>query len=78
MSRIFSAHHAYHPYDPYLFTQVNETSRSYLHVTTYGKGKDGKARKDHVIQTFWYESESRTFYYLLPLSTSFEGGCISL
>ena len=26
------------------------------HITTiYGKSKDGKARKDHVIQTFWYK-----------------------
>jgi hypothetical protein len=71
MSRIFRAHDPYHPYDPYLRKPVNGTSRSYLHITGCGKSKDGKARKDHVIQSFRYKSESRIFHYLL-LSTPFE------
>jgi hypothetical protein len=61
-----------------LCEELNQTSLHYLHLTTCGRRKDGKARKDHVIQTFWYESKFRIFHYLLPLSTSFEEERISL
>jgi hypothetical protein len=75
MFRTFVVYHPYHPYDPYLCEELNQTSLYYSLVTTiYDKSKDGKARKDHMIQTFWYESESksRIFHYLLmPLSTLF-------
>ena len=66
MSRIFRAHHAYQPYDPYLHEKLNQTSCKH--------GKDGK---DHEIQTFWYESKSKILDYLLP-SGSLEEKCISL
>jgi hypothetical protein len=73
MSRTFIAYHPYHPYDPYLRDELNQTSLYYSHLTIVcDKSKDGKARKDHVIQTFWYESESKSgvfHYLLLPLST---------
>jgi hypothetical protein len=82
MSRIFSAHHPYYPYDPYLHEELNQIFLYYLHVTNCSRSKDGKARKDHVIQTFWYKSESgsgsRIFHSLLPSSTLFDGECISL
>ena len=82
MSRTFTAYHPYHAYDPYLCEELNQISLYYSHLTIIcDTSKDGKARKDHVIQTFWYESESksRVFHYLLlPSSTLFDGECISL
>ena len=77
MSRIFRAHHAYHPYDPYLHEELNETSRYYLLITNCSKSKDGKSRKDHVIQTFWYKFKPIIVHCLL-LSASLNGGIISL
>ena len=66
MSRTFIAYHPYHPYDPYLCEKPNQTSLYYSHLTTiWDKSKDGKARKDHVIQTFWYKSESLLAYSLI-------------
>ena len=85
MSITFIVYHPYEPYDPYdayLCEELNQTSLYYSYLTIIcGKSKDGKAGKDHVIQTFWYESESksRVFHYLLlPSSTLFDGECISL
>jgi hypothetical protein len=74
MSRIFRVYHPYHPYDPYLDEELNQISRYYLHATTCDKSKGGKDRKDHVIQTFQYKSESksRVFRYCLP----WQGECI--
>ena len=66
MFRIFRPHHTYDPYDPYLYEELNRTSR-----------KHGKHGKDHVIQTFWYESKSKFLPYLLP-SGSLDEKCISL
>jgi hypothetical protein len=78
-SRDFPLYHAYHAYDPYLCEELNQTSFYYSCVTIYDKSKDGKASKDHVNQTFWYESESRNFHYtLMPLSTLFDGEYTSL
>lgn len=75
MSRIFRAHHADHPYDPYLHEELNQIPRYYLPVANCSKSKDGKGRKDHVIQTFWYKSKLTIVHYLL-LST-LNGGIIS-
>jgi hypothetical protein len=79
MSRIFNAYHPYHAYDPYLQEELNQTSSYCLHVATCDKSKDGKARKDHVIQTFRCKSESksRVFHYRL-LSNSWQGERIAL
>ena len=80
MSRIFEDYDAYHPYDAYLHEELNQIWSYYLRIMIC-KGKDGKASKDHVIQTFWYksesESESRIFHYPL-LSTFWHGEFISL
>jgi hypothetical protein len=77
MSRIFRAHHTYHPYDPYLHEELNQIARHYLPIANCNESKDGKARKDHVIQTFWYKSKPTIVHYLL-LSASSKGGIISL
>jgi hypothetical protein len=82
MSRTFVLYHPYHAYDPYPCNELNQTSLYCSYLTSVcDKRKDGKAHKDHVIQTFWCESKSksRIFHYLLlPLSTLFDGERISL
>jgi hypothetical protein len=77
MSRIFRAHHAYHPYDPYIHEKLNQMSHYCLPITNCSESKDGKARKDHVIETFWNKSKSTIFHYLVRLMSS-EGGHVSL
>lgn len=82
MFRTFIVYHPYHPYHPYPCEELNQTSLYYSHLTIIcNKSKDGKDRKDHMIQTFWYESESKSgifHYLLLPLSALFDGESISL
>ena len=56
MSRIFGTYHPYQPYDPCLHTIVNQTPRD-LQITNWDKSKDGKDRKDHVVQNSGYKSK---------------------
>ena len=45
---------------------MNQTPRD-LQITTWDKSKDGKDRKDHVVQNFWYKSKiSRSAIKFFP------------
>lgn len=79
MSRIFRAYHPYYPYDPYLHEELNQTAPYYLDIaSSYSKSKDGKVRKDHMVQTFRYTPEpmSRVSHCSL-LSSSWQRGISS-
>lgn len=78
MSRIFRAHHAYDPYDPYLHGSLNQRPLYYWRMSAGYRSKHGKGCKDHVIQTFWYESKSKILSCPLPLPSLLEEECISL
>ena len=73
---VYHPYHPYHPYDPYLCEELNQTSLYYSHLTIVcDKSKDGKARKDHVIQTFGTNLNLNLGF---SSSTLFDGEHISL
>lgn len=63
-------YHAYHAYHPYPRKEIDQILR-YLRAAINGHGKDGKARKGHVIQTFWYESKFKISHHVFWLLSSF-------
>ena len=75
MSRTFIVYHPYYPYDPSICEYLNQTPLYYWHMCASYRSKHGKGGKDHVIQTFWYESKNILSCHL-PLSSFFEEECI--